>query len=374
MRAKQTVSIGYKTDGRIFISVSINSQRYRFSNGEAINQSISPNLFEGEERIQEAEALKAAYILALRNGWRPTVKVKLNPEQKSMIVIPIMRLELKRRLSGEYSRHYKKDLLYVVDKFEEFLIATGREDLSIDKLSASVIRDFLDSHNVSNRSKRNYKAYLSTLFKTIIEENGFRNPFASIKLSRTTEVLHKPFKDVAVVLNELYSFDKRLHLCCLLAYACLLRPHREVRELRWGEVSEDLSQISLSGARNKGKRNRIVPIPQYVKPFLEEFVTKGTTATGINVFTGTEMPYNDYFFATLWGKFKKKSQYLEPDQTMYSFRHGGALKVFEQSRSLVKLQQVMGHSSLQVSLTYLRGLEVKHLEVGDMPDLPMFST
>jgi hypothetical protein len=27
-----------------------------------------------------------------------------------------------------------------------------------------------------------------------------------------------------------------------------------------------------------------------------------------------------------------------------------------------------------VSLTYLRGLEVKHLEVGDMPDLPMFST
>ena len=35
--------------------------------------------------------------------------------------------------------------------------------------------------------------------------------------------------------------------------------------------------------------------------------------------------------------------------------------------SLTKLQQVMGHSSLQVSLTYLRGLEVKQLDAEDMP-------
>jgi hypothetical protein len=29
----------------------------------------------------------------------------------------------------------------------------------------------------------------------------------------------------------------------------------------------------------------------------------------------------------------------------------------------------MGHSSLQVSLTYLRGLDVKQLDVADMPSL-----
>jgi len=47
----------------------------------------------------------------------------------------------------------------------------------------------------------------------------------------------------------------------------------------------------------------------------------------------------------------------------------GALKVFEQTTGLVKLQQVMGHSSLQVSLTYLRGLEVRQLEQEDMPSI-----
>ena len=37
--------------------------------------------------------------------------------------------------------------------------------------------------------------------------------------------------------------------------------------------------------------------------------------------------------------------------------------------SLLKLQQVMGHSDMKVSLTYLRGLEVKQLDVEDFPEL-----
>mgnify|MGYP003683611635 CR=1 FL=1 len=35
----------------------------------------------------------------------------------------------------------------------------------------------------------------------------------------------------------------------------------------------------------------------------------------------------------------------------------------------IKLQQVMGHSDMKVSLTYLRGLEVKQLDVEDLPEL-----
>jgi hypothetical protein len=46
------------------------------------------------------------------------------------------------------------------------------------------------------------------------------------------------------------------------------------------------------------------------------------------------------------------------------------VEVFDlKEETLLKLQQVMGHSSLQVSLTYLRGLEVKQLDAEDMPVL-----
>ena len=35
--------------------------------------------------------------------------------------------------------------------------------------------------------------------------------------------------------------------------------------------------------------------------------------------------------------------------------------------SVTKLQMVMGHSSINVSLTYLRGLEIPELKEEDMP-------
>ena len=38
-----------------------------------------------------------------------------------------------------------------------------------------------------------------------------------------------------------------------------------------------------------------------------------------------------------------------------------------QTGSLTKLQKALGHSTLAVSLTYLRGLEVSELEECDMP-------
>ena len=50
-----------------------------------------------------------------------------------------------------------------------------------------------------------------------------------------------------------------------------------------------------------------------------------------------------------------------------SFRHSGAIEIYKRTGSLSKLQKAMGHSSLAVSLTYLRGLEVPELTEEDMP-------
>jgi hypothetical protein len=45
----------------------------------------------------------------------------------------------------------------------------------------------------------------------------------------------------------------------------------------------------------------------------------------------------------------------------------GAIEIFKRIGALTKLQKAMGHSSLNVSLTYLRGLEVAELKEEDMP-------
>ena len=55
-----------------------------------------------------------------------------------------------------------------------------------------------------------------------------------------------------------------------MTYGCLLRPHREIRELTWSDFSDDLKYIHLSGNRNKSGRNRIVPVPSYVRDILSK--------------------------------------------------------------------------------------------------------
>ena len=42
-------------------------------------------------------------------------------------------------------------------------------------------------------------------------------------------------------------------------------------------------------------------------------------------------------------------------------------QLFKSIDSITKLQKAMGHSSINVSLTYLRGLEIAELKEEDMP-------
>ena len=55
----------------------------------------------------------------------------------------------------------------------------------------------------------------------------------------------------------------------------MLRPHREIRELTWNDFSDDLSYIHLCGYRNKSGKNRIVPVPIYIR----ELLAKGQSNT-----------------------------------------------------------------------------------------------
>ena len=100
-------------------------------------------------------------------------------------------------------------------------------------------------------------------------------------------------------------------------------------------------------------------MPQYVKEELQKI--------GFETYLfGDKLPNKDYF-SRLWERYKKQSNLLKEGQTLYSFRHSGAIYIFKRTGSLQNLQQAMGHSSINVSLTYLRGLEIAELIEKDMP-------
>ena len=106
-----------------------------------------------------------------------------------------------------------------------------------------------------------------------------------------------------------------------------------------------------------------MPVPGFIKPYLNK---KGLN---YNVFTGDQSSRNPDYFKTLWSRYKKQSKVIKEGQTLYSFRHSGAIDIFKRTGSITKLQKAMGHSSINVSLTYLRGLEISELAESDMPSI-----
>ena len=111
----------------------------------------------------------------------------------------------------------------------------------------------------------------------------------------------------------------------------------------------------------KSKRNRIVPVPLYIR----ETLIKGVA--NHNIFSNALKPHSNDYFKTMWRRFKKLNLDIGTSITIYSFRHSGAIEIFKRTGSITKLQKAMGHSSINVSLTYLRGLEIPDLKEEDMP-------
>ena len=107
----------------------------------------------------------------------------------------------------------------------------------------------------------------------------------------------------------------------------------------------------------------MVPVPSYLREVLTPSIPKH------NLFTDDLRAPNPDYFKSAWGRFKKRSKLLKEGQTLYSFRHTGAIDIYKHTGSIEKLKTAMGHSNIMVSLTYLRGLDVTELKEEDMPAL-----
>ena len=351
---------------RYIVSVWFNGNRFRYSNGEAIKSSLKPNRQPVHLRELMANNLCLAFVEAISSGWRPK---SLKPKQTVKDDCHLLEVEkhLQIKFELDYSRSYKNDLKRVYTLWSNHLKRLNLERISSKDVTVSIVREFIYS-NSTTVSMPNLKRNISALIKEVCETKANPINFRKIIVPKTKQKLHRPIQNLQQLIAEIEQFDENLHLCVLFTYMMLLRPHREIRCLMFRDFNADFSVLSLDGSRVKSKRNRIVPVPPLIQSILKNrFTHYGDW--NFNVFSARIRPFSNDYFKGRWSAFKKQSLYLEPLQTLYSFRHTGAIRVFEKTGSLQKLQQVMGHSDMKVSLTYLRGLEVKQLDVEDLPKL-----
>ena len=339
-------------EGKVYLDLIVDSKRVRVFNGSKFQLDLNPNSFPEDQRLAQANILAAQIYSKLFAGYNPLDNAIKNKLQ-GLSDMEVLAKAADKKIKQGVSKHYDRQLRYTLSSLSKY--TSGEVS---DKVVRKVLEHFSNptSYNTMRRS-------LQVLFNEAREMGWEKEPLKGMGGRRAKAKLNKPYTNTPTLLKEIKAYNGNLYLCCLLTYGCLLRPHREVRELTWGDFTEDLSYIRLSGDRNKSGRNRIVPVPYYVKEVLKK------TEDHLNIFSGKEEPFAPDYFKGLWSRFKRRSKLLEKDQTLYSFRHTGAINVYKRTGSIEKLKAAMGHSNILVSLTYLRGLDVAELKEEDMPSL-----
>ncbi|QNR85083.1 site-specific integrase [Pedobacter riviphilus] len=361
---------------RSYVYFYYNKKHYKFYNGNKLNLPIFPNHAKTvKERAKLLHKLQQEYTKALNNNWSPTASPFLDEVLSTKVAFSKV---LEEKLQSPYSKFYKRDLKTVC---EQFLNSLSKElsEMNINELPNSAIETFLNQFKSSGRHYMNKRRSLSIFFSELVRKEFIgKNPVIKTPKQKAKAKLHEIYKDEQLnnVLNYLMENHYNLYLCSLITYGCLLRPHQEVRFLTKKHISDDFTKFNLSGAENKSGRVRTVFIPSYLKEVLLNHL-KEIENLDSNIFTLTNEPFNDDYFKTQWSRAKTqmlKIGLISKNQTLYSFRHTAAVKVYRKSKDLSILQQLLGHSNMIVTLKYLRGLgEATNEELKDvMPELALF--
>jgi hypothetical protein len=205
--------------------------------GKKIGSSANPNTFPLKYRRNETINLaKEVYDYLVSNNYSFTKRPKNNLEFFDYLI--------ERKLSENLSVSYIKALKAIARCLREQLVS--KSHISTEYVDSLSLR--YRNNTSFNTTRRHVNVLVNYLY-----ENDFDIKPSKLKSRRQTETLHKPIENVKELLETIKKFNYDLYLCCILTYCCLLRPHQEIRLLKWGDFSEDLRHISLSGNKVKSK-------------------------------------------------------------------------------------------------------------------------
>lgn len=365
MYTEPKIVISEELTKRGYIIYYFNGLRQREYNGKRLNLKINPNYCKSyNERLKLLKKLQYEFTKALEAGWNPLIIEKVK------VVKPLTLREgldaiLKEKLESPLSQAYKRDLQKVLEQFIAFtppkVLAEPASELD-NRYVELFLNQFNSSATYYMNKRRNLGVFFSELERT---RQTLDNPVRKSLRKKEVSRLHKVYsrQQMLAVLEYLDKHNRNLHLCCLLAYGCFLRPHQEIRLLTVDDLNENCSVIALSGAYNKSKRVRVVNTPLYVQELLKKRVEQLLPTD--NLLSGRREPFNVCYLNTMWSRAKKKMLalgILQPDQTIYSFRHTAAVNVYRSSKDLNILKSLLGHSNMIVTLKYLRSLGEMDLE------------
>jgi integrase len=362
------------TAKRSYVKVYVDGKRFRFYNGKLLALKCNPNKCTSlTDKTRALQSLQYHLKKKLESGWKPgTQSIQ---EDESVLVSKSVEDAFQTMESDSLSKIYMREVKATKKEFLQFLMQKF-PSLLVSEVQTKHLKEFLASYKYSSSLFLNRRSNIGALFSRIEQAELIQfNPVYKVPKTKAVPVLHKPYtkQQLHQVLETLKDVNLSLYICAIIMYGCLLRPHREIRLLTRSDFNEDLSVIALGGKNNKGKRIRSVLVPRYVRDVLIENKIH-LLQSDENIFTKGTRSFGSFYFNTAWQRIAENliaDKVIYDQHTLYSFRHTAAINVYQKTKDPYKLQKMMGHSSLAVTLTYLRnlGLIVNADNEDDLPEI-----
>jgi integrase len=240
----------------------------------------------------------------------------------------------------------------------------GKADVPMKRITSQNMADFFlylgKEKNLDKPSCEHFLLNIRQLFRYALKRGEIDNlPFDLIimpkkKPDQGADII--PQDTLKPLLLEIKEKDPQLYLACMIQYYCFIRPGKELRLLKVGDIDFEYGTITVRQELAKNKKRQIVTMPQHLINICKDYGIDQADSS-LYVFGKKKIaeskPISVNMLRWRFNKFRRQFN-LSNRIKFYSFKHTGASNLHMSGISMRELMDQLRHSKLEATSHYLK--------------------
>lgn len=347
---------------------------------ERFRKAKGINKFHGlKERQVAAEKMCKYWRDKLKAGWSPFTDTNIIYDDNLEYQTYIKNYRTLKSTNGTFRFYASKHLDAIRNNVESTTISTyrsklrlfdawlereGLNDADVSVISQPVMVRFIlfiiEVRNLSKVSVDNYRILLDAVFNRIRKERKqFPNPCIDLpETKRINDSAAQPIHemDIETFKERITKEDSQLWLAICFEYYCFLRPRKEIRFLKIGDIDFGRAVIRVI-ANNAKTTERRVSIPRVFLELMRKTYNLHSFDRKFYVFSKNGLPgETPLSINNLSNRFMefRKAMNMPFEYKMYSWKHTGNVRADDSGIPRRELQVQNGHTSIQTTEIYMK--------------------